>query len=965
MLRDTVKNSPVRNGVVPPEIKEAASHADRFNWMYKYLAGVTQLLDGNPYFQPLRKYVERVRAMHSDESKIHDAALRLMKDWRRLGSGMMKNLENLILDVQDMPYLSPQERKLQVWRHPTAAEFSALAAKHKVSNEALLVYNRMRQMDETFLQLLEFEAKEAARRRYADPVKLAARIDEIEATGRLARSQPFFPFTRFGRYYVTVKDAAGKILHFETFEPRRVAGVTTKRAEKYQAAKVREIEKKLQPGETVTSGVLPETAEPLIGLPTLLLQEMLGENVSFTPEQIEAIKLMQGTRNPAMGLRDRARFQDRSVTGVSLDLPRSFAKYFFHGGRYYAKTKHAWALRGHVAEAQIVPGNKAGLIASYMGDHLTNTVLDAKGDFGFFKGAIFLWAMGYSVAAATQNLTQTPMVTYPFLAGKFGDFRATKHLVKSMLDVTNFYRRGTYVEPSPTTSLDFELKALGYGIKTGRISETQAPELAGLAGGGKLISGMGGNRFEQGAAKFQEKAALAFELAEQFNRRVTFRAALRLAQENPKAKFVQESIQKYQGEYQQLVAEFGSEAKAASVVTAIHSVDQTQFVYARYARSRLFRGPRNILFVFKQYMSSLLWMLGNNKADVLPRWLIIAMLMGGLGGVPGYDDLKGIFRAIGIWFFGKDVNLDRMIRDWALQWFNGTVAPDLVLHGLARRGFGLPALVDMMGSTFTGQPGRGLIDPKNPHSTNVPVPVLDRSKAIGLGNILPLDIGKLMTPTDKLDKTIAEETQRASGAVFSVGFNMYKAIMDRDSPAGDFKRWEKAMPRALSSVSRSYRAFTEGRERGGKGGPNSAATIVPYDVRDTEQMLEAIAMGMGYQPLRQQAKWDIIMAQAESSAFYDMRKKDLLEEWFEALKGKDPKELDAMRAATIKYNQELPDYAKAMAISGDTIKKSMQTRERTVISRESGIPIQKTKIGISQEMQRLFPEATIDVRRVR
>lgn len=963
VLRSAIMNSPV--GPLTPELKEAASHADRYNWKYKFLAGITQLLDGNPYFQPLRKYVERVRAMHSDESKIHDAALRLMKDWRALGS-QMANLEALILDVQDMPYLSPAERRLQAWRHPSPAEFDALVKKHKVSDEALKVYNKMRQMDETFLRLLEFEAKESARRRIPDPVKLAARFDEIEATGRIARNQPFFPFTRFGRYYVTVKDAAGKVLHFETFEPRRFVGITTKRAEKYQMARKRELEKKVPPGAVVETGVLPETAEPLVGLPVLLLQELLGENVSFTKDQIEAIKLMQSSRNPAMALKQRAIHGDRSVTGVSLDLPRSFAKYFFHGGRYYAKVKHSWALRGHIAEAQIAPGNKAGLIASYMNDHLTNTVLDAKGDFGFAKGAIFLWAMGYSVAAATTNLTQTPFVSFPFLAGKFGDFSASKHLVKSMLDITNFYKRGAYVEPSPTTSLDFELKALGYGVKTGRISETQAPELAGMAGGGKLISGMGGHSaLERGAARFQEKAAWAFEMAEQFNRRIVYRAALRLAQEQPNTKFVKESVQKYQGEYKQLVAEFGSEAKAASVVTAIHATDQTQFVYARYARSRLFRGPRNILFVFKQYIQSLLWMLGQNKADVLPRWLIITMLMGGLGGIPGYDDLKGIIRAIGAWYFNKDVNLDKMIRDWALQWFNGTIAPDLVLHGLSRRGFGIPAMMDMAGSTFTGQPGRSFWDPKNPHSTNVPYPVLDRSRAIGVGNILPLDIGKMFTPTDKLDKTISEETQRASGAVFSVGFNIYKAIMDQDSPASDYKRWEKAMPRALSSVSRSYRVFNEGRERGGKGGPNSASTIVPYDVRDTEQMMEALAMGLGYQPLRQQAKWDLIMAQAESSAFYDLKKKGLLEEWFEAMKGGDPKEVEAVREAVLKYNKELPDYAKAMSISGDTIRKSMQTRERTVISREMGIPVQKSKIGISQEMQRLFPEATVDVRRVR
>lgn len=969
VARETVKGA---LGEMPPEIKEAAVHADRYNWFYKWGAGITQLLDNNPYFSPLRRYTERVREMHSDESKIHDAALSLMKNhWRALPTPQRKALSGFIVELQDMNYLSNAERGLDVTRWPTQAEFDALQKKHGLSAEGMDVYNRIRRMDETFMQLLEREAKEAATRRIADPVKLAARIDEIEATGRQARAQPFFPFTRFGRYYAVVKDAAGKVVHFETFEPARFVGLTLKRAEKYQMARVRELERKAPPGHTVTPGVLPETAEPLIGLPTLLLQEMQTEGMSFTPDQVQAMQLMQGIRNPSMSLKHRARYQDRSVTGHSLDLERAFSKYYFHGGRYYAKTRHSWALRGHIAEAQLSPGNKAGLIASHMADHLTNTVLDAKGDFGVWKGAVFLWAMGYSVSAATMNLTQTPMISYPFLAGKFGDIRATRHLVKSMLDVTNYYRRGKYTEPSPNTTANFEMQALGYGIQTGRVSETQAPELAGFAGGGKLMSGMAADSVvERSVAKFQERAALAFELAEQFNRRVVYRAALRLAQENPTAKFVNESVQKYQGEFEQLQRGSATqpkftEAQARAIVTAIHSTDQTQFVYSKYARSRLFRGKKNIFFVFKQYLQSLIWMLGSNKSDVLPRYLVMAMLMGGLGGVPGYDDMKSIFRAIGIWFFGKDVNLDRMIRDWSLQFFDGKVAPDLILHGLARRGFGLPALMDMMGSFYTGTPGRSLTAPGFEHSKNVPYPVLDRSRAIGLGNLLPIDIGKLATPTEKQDKVIAEEAQRASGAFFSVGFNLYKAIMDRDNPAGDYKRWEKAMPRALGSASRAYRAYSEGRERSGKGGPNSAATIVPYDVRDTEQMLEVIALAAGYQPLRQQAKWDLILAQAESSAFYDMRKKDLLEEYYEALKGKNPKEMTDVRNEIIRYNKELPNFARANAISAETVQKSMQTRERSVISRELGVPIQKSKIGISREMQRLFPEATVDVRRVR
>jgi hypothetical protein len=252
----------------------------------------------------------------------------------------------------------------------------------------------------------------------------------------------------------------------------------------------------------------------------------------------------------------------------------------------------------------------------------------------------------------------------------------------------------------------FEYEAISYGIRTGRISETQAPEIAGIASGNNLIKGYGGNKFEQAAMAFQEKAASMFEMAEQFNRRVAFRAALTLAQQNPKAKFVQESVAKYHDEFLVLKPRFGNaENKAAAVVSAIHAIDQTQFVYSKYARPRFMRGPlASTLFVFKTYMQKLLFMLGHNKADVLPRYLVIAMLMGGLGGVQGWDDFKTLIRAFARWFFGKDVDPEKLVREYVLQWFgkDSVLQPDLVLHGLARRGFGIPGLMDAAGSVFTG-----------------------------------------------------------------------------------------------------------------------------------------------------------------------------------------------------------------------------------------------------------------------
>jgi hypothetical protein len=578
--------------------------------------------------------------------------------------------------------------------------------------------------------------------------------------------------------------------------------------------------------------------------------------------------------------------------------------------------------------------------------------------------------MGYVPAAATQNLTQTPMITLPFLTAKFGNAQATKEILNAMGRVSTYYKRGNL---EGTTK--FELDALSYGVQTGRITETQAADLAAISQGGTLFSGQGGTEFQRLAIGFQEKAALMFEMAEQFNRRIAFRAALNLAQKNPDKKFVKDSIRKYQNEYQELAIKYGDPAKASAIVTAINAVDQTQYVYARYARPRFMRHPvAAVLFVFKRYIQSTVNMLGHNKSDVFPRFVIMAMIMGGMGGVPGYEDMKHVFRAIASWWFGKDMSADRIARQYVLQWFNGKLDPDLVLHGLARRGFGIPALLDMMGSVPTGRPGRGLdatrIDPVSgqrvPNSAqNIPFPVLDRSRALSMGTILPFELGKLMGPsTGKEEQVLNDQIQKASGAVFSVGFNVYKALMDQHMAMSDPKRWERAVPRSLGAVSRAYRSFSEERERG-RGGPNSAPTIVPYDRRDTEQMMELIAIAGGYQTLRNAGKWDAILANAEVQAFYDTRRKGLLESYFEANRGRNSTEIAKVRDEIIAFNTNLPDSMRTSVITPDTLVRSIENRAKALQGKESGTPANINKVPLAREIQRLYPEGTVDVRRVR
>ena len=129
--------------------------------------------------------------------------------------------------------------------------------------------------------------------------------------------------------------------------------------------------------------------------------------------------------------------------------------------------------------------------------------------------------------------------------------------------------------------------------------------------------------------------------------------------------------------------------------------------------------------------------------------------------------------------------------------------------------------------------------------------------------------------------------------------------------------------------------------------------------------MEVLAMTGGYQPLRLQARWDQIMAKAEVEKFYDLQRNGLLNQLFEARGSGRPQERERVIQAIKDFNQGLPEWARGASITGESAQKSLQARERARQGREAGVPTQRTKVPISREIDRLFPEATIDVRRVR
>jgi hypothetical protein len=351
----------------------------------------------------------------------------------------------------------------------------------------------------------------------------------------------------------------------------------------------------------------------------------------------------------------------------------------------------------------------------------------------------------------------------------------------------------------------------------------------------------------------------------------------------------------------------------------------------------------------------MLWNLYNYPAAAM-RSLLIMGFLGGLQGIPGFQDLNGVLKAMGNWFFGKDFDLEDEARRFAVDVLKmegkGLLDdPFTVVKGFASRGYGIPALADFMGEWA----GVG----------KIPIPELDRTAAISLNNILPIDFGVLFGPQASRDPAtaFAQSVSRGMGAAGSYSWNVYKALMNIRDPGGveGLKRWEHIAPTFLGNMSHAARVYQEGGEVGTTG-----SKIVKFDPHDTEHMAEVVAMAMGYTPFRVSKEWSRIRAEREATAFWDMRREYLLNQYWTAVRLRDNDEKKRVLDGIRNFNQQVRGTdARMKVITGDTLEKSIQNRINAQTKQESGIPNAEADIPIVRGVQRLFPGAEVNVRRER
>ena len=129
-------------------------------------------------------------------------------------------------------------------------------------------------------------------------------------------------------------------------------------------------------------------------------------------------------------------------------------------------------------------------------------------------------------------------------------------------------------------------RALAEAVKEGVISETQAHTLAAVSENRNMLRAFG-SKAEEKWQNFSEASSWMFEMTEQYNRRVAFRAAWDLAMRDANNKYVAETIRDNPLQYKRLLDQGWTHQEAAAFTAAKDSVEKTQFVYAPYSRPNL------------------------------------------------------------------------------------------------------------------------------------------------------------------------------------------------------------------------------------------------------------------------------------------------------------------------------------------------------------------------------------------
>ena len=563
-----------------PTVRDWVSYqlANNRNWALGALTR-DQIADiyGNE-MPEVRAFDRVVQQMDQERQTIAETADALIERWRKLKSTEADVLAD-VMHTATLEQFDPDIRgDVQ-----TPEQSIMLKAWKGLSPGAQQLYRDVRnQYAATLAKLQRGLVKRAERTDKRTAAAIRLEFDRYLAEG------PYFPLARFGDF----------ILIAEKHEMRTVEAFESSAARAKRARQLR-----------VTGWITKETARKnysaaVDGPAGEFVGQVLKLVDGLPIEASEKTGLMDSLNQLAIGsLPDqsyRKHFAHRKgVPGFSTDAMRAFASSMQHVAHHVAKVMHGDeltllvdSLNKRIREttgdvdttAQQQVSNELAKRLDLMMNPVTHPVTAALGQVGF------IMSLGGSVASGITNLSQTALVTYPWLGARFGFDKAAAALTLAGRDYFGgkWDKWSGFVLKSNASLSADEAKALNHLEQAGLINLTQAHDLAGTANTDSTQS-----RRAFAINRAMKIIGWTFHVPEVFNRQVSALAAYRLAR----------------GEGQ---------SHDTAIEQARQALIRSHFDYSASNRARLMHGNfTRVISMFKQYSQNMTYLLWRNAHQAL------------------------------------------------------------------------------------------------------------------------------------------------------------------------------------------------------------------------------------------------------------------------------------------------------------------------------------------------------------
>ena len=916
--------------------QQRSENLDKWNklWQIKILTRVlTPIQLAKRYaLEPINRYIETVNRWANTKTEIIAPADELVKKWQLLGKNDANRLASTIMEIT--------QKSDELGRKLTQEEEGRML--QGLSPQALEIYGDLNKSFDNVLTRLERGLKYIAARetlgskKLADDfmtrweqtktdqqgrqdlvtkltleprisVNLVSRMHKIEKEISQMRNRNYFPYTRFGQYTITVtatKDGMkfegkpvenGKTAAFWTFESRAA------QKNYFNNASVKNL---LAQGFDVNMSQMKDEQYGFLGMPPSLM-DALQKEIEMSATQQEQLKEFFIRHSPGRAFL-RHLIQRKGIAGFSLDAMRVYASYMMGAANQLARVEHYADMDSALHDLYDMrnsfeqrTGDSTGLVEIYNAfQRHRKYIMNPGNDLAKYRAMGFMWYLGFNPKSALVNLTQTPMVTYPWLAARYGDLAAVSELTKAIKDAAAFTQGKASFDPM----LD---QLYARGIKEGFLDESLATELAGISEGGTLQRVLPSTEAGRLLNQVSYYGSWMFRQAEKFTRAIAFIAATRM--------------------------EFAkTQDMEKAYLAGRDAVRSTLFEYAKWNRPEFMRGKKSVFFLFWNFMQHMSFAAfgGEGAGTAMRIWLMLAVVAG-LQGLPYAEDLLDLLD------FGSTkvkqmlgmknpyTDLRTNIRELLT---NITDNPDLIMHGLSRYwGLGPLHALELAG---------------------IPIPHTDVSASTSMGRVIP-GLQEMLGPSSNPDEKFGRSIAQIMGPVFGMPYILWKSYEDTDP--NSWKKWERAMPTAMKSLSRAARFLNYGEESFRGGG-----TVAAFDPHDTEQQAEVYAQAFGFSPTRINQRYELRAAQEQMKEYMMVKRSMLLDEYSYARQVNDREGLADVRKRIQDFNRVAPD--PKLHITHDVLARSTAQRVNRAKLRTRGQPAETSLKGLYREIAQSYPE---------